>query len=135
MYFVLIFLVFLSLLRHFLFTGRDCLVAVICHWKFLLVYHSCLHRYILSCTGHTLPFVPYTFRNIQTLRQYHQSAGRILSLFRLELLFLNFIANFKMGARQEPLLWSQCLHCTTSTRGLLIGMLGWSTGTFRGITR
>ncbi|CAL4914279.1 unnamed protein product [Urochloa decumbens] len=36
---------------------------------------------------------------------------------------------------QEPLVWSQYLHCTTNTRGTLIGMRGWSTGTYQGITR
>ncbi|KAG8096066.1 hypothetical protein GUJ93_ZPchr0013g34781 [Zizania palustris] len=36
---------------------------------------------------------------------------------------------------QEPLLWSQYLHYTVSTRSTLIGMLAWSTGIYQGITR
>jgi len=66
---------------------------------------------------------------------YSIEGGRLNLVCLYSVCLSDYSANFAMAAWQEPLLWSQYLHCTTNTRGTLIGMQEWSTGTYQGITR
>jgi len=100
----------------------------VCCLQFLFVYRSYLHRYAL-------------YRSYFRLCALHlgidSTKGQAESYicFVFSSFCLNFIADFTTSAWQESLLWLQYLHCTTDTRGMSIGTLGWSTGTYRCITR